>query len=42
MSKNQRNILVFADWGEQVHPTIVGSLSAIQIRGKEIFSFEYN
>lgn len=38
----QQNILVYADWQELGKPIFMGNLFAEQIRGKEIFSFEYD
>lgn len=37
----QRSILVYADWIELGEPTLMGTLLSTQMRGKEIFSFEY-
>ena len=42
MSQGERNILVYADWMNDGQPALMGNLSAIRIRGKEVFSFEYN
>jgi serine/threonine-protein kinase HipA len=42
MSQRERNILVYADWQELGNPTLMGRLSATQMRGKEIFAFEYD
>lgn len=42
MSQRERNILVYADWLNDAQPALIGNLSAIQIRGKEVFAFEYN
>jgi serine/threonine-protein kinase HipA len=42
MSQRARNILVYADWQELGNPTLMGMLSATQMRGKEIFAFEYD
>ena len=42
MSQRERNILVYADWQELGNPTLMGMLSATQMRGKEIFAFEYD
>lgn len=42
MSQRERNILVYADWMNEAQPALMGNLSAIQIRGKEVFAFEYN
>jgi len=43
MSKRntKRLILVYADWNEQEAPQLMGTLFAELLRGKEIFSFEY-
>ncbi|WP_394994114.1 type II toxin-antitoxin system HipA family toxin [Emticicia sp.] len=41
MNQKQRNILVYADWEDLPKNSLVGTLSATQVRGKEIFSFEY-
>ena len=44
MAKNtqQRSVLVYADWIELEQPTLMGILHSVQLRGKEVFSFEYN
>jgi serine/threonine-protein kinase HipA len=44
MAKNsqQRSILVYADWVGFGQPTQMGTLRTNHIRGKEIFSFEYD
>lgn len=44
MAKNsrQRSILVYANWVGLEQPTRMGTLHANQVRGKEIFSFEYD
>lgn len=44
MAKNsqQRSILVYADWATLGRPILMGTLYANQMRGKEIFSFEYD
>lgn len=43
MAKNEeQQILVYADWEGIDLPTYMGTLSASPIRGKEVFSFEYN
>jgi serine/threonine-protein kinase HipA len=42
MSKQERNILVYSDWESLSEPLLMGILSAVQIRGKEVFSFEYD
>jgi serine/threonine-protein kinase HipA len=41
MKENTRKILVYADWDTLTEPQWVGELSAVFLRGKEIFSFEY-
>jgi serine/threonine-protein kinase HipA len=38
---NQREILVYANWTGIQTPALMGTLRASQLRGKEIFSFEY-
>ena len=44
MSKidNKRVVFVYADWEGLKGPILMGTLSATHLRGKEIFSFEYN
>jgi serine/threonine-protein kinase HipA len=44
MTKNslQRSIVVYADWVSLGQPTVMGTLYASQVRGKEVFSFEYD
>ncbi len=44
MSKidNIRVVFVYADWEGLKGPILMGTLSATHLRGKEIFSFEYN
>ena len=44
MAKNaqQRSVLVYADWIELEQPTLMGTLHSVHLRGKEVFSFEYN
>ena len=42
MAERKRIIQVFADWGTMSEPQLMGLLSATQIRGKEIFAFEYD
>jgi serine/threonine-protein kinase HipA len=42
MLQRERNILVYADWETASEPLLMGVLSATQIRGKEVFSFEYD
>jgi serine/threonine-protein kinase HipA len=41
-SSHQRSILVYADWMNLGQPTLMGTLHATQVRGKEVFSFEYD
>jgi serine/threonine-protein kinase HipA len=41
MQKN-RIIYVFADWHSLEQPTLIGKLSTDYLRGKEVFSFEYD
>ncbi len=38
----QKTILVYAHWYTMEHPVQIGKLSVSYIRGKEVFSFEYN
>jgi len=42
MSKEQKKIIVYAHWEGMEKPECMGTLSVSQVRGKEIFSFEYN
>src|SRR5258708_1449312 len=44
MAKNtqQRSILVYADWTGLEQITVMGTLHSTQVRGKEVFSFEYD
>lgn len=42
MKKNETNIWVYADWTPSQSPQLMGLLSAQRLRGKEIFSFEYD
>ena len=37
----KKNILVYAHWDSFKSPVLMGILSAIPFKGKEIFSFEY-
>lgn len=39
--KKDRIIYVYADWFEQGDPVLMGTLTAIAAKGKEVFSFEY-
>lgn len=42
MNKQDKSILVYADWLENEEPQLIGVLSSSLHRGKEIFSFEYD
>lgn len=43
LPKNRKIIvLVYADWGSMKSTQLMGTLHAELLRGKEIFSFEYN
>ena len=42
MKKNEKTIWVYTDWESSGYPQLMGILTAQRIRGKEIFSFEYN
>ncbi len=42
MGDSTKNIYVYADWVGLNHPRFMGTLTANQIRGKEIFSFQYD
>jgi serine/threonine-protein kinase HipA len=35
------SILVYAHWKELQLPILMGTLSSTSVRGKEVFSFEY-
>jgi serine/threonine-protein kinase HipA len=41
MPSNEKTIFVYADWKPGA-PTLMGRLYAMNVRGKEIFSFEYD
>jgi len=41
MATSNKTIYVFADWIGLAKPALMGVLTAIHVRGKEIFSFEY-
>lgn len=41
MGDSTKNIYVYADWAGLNNPHLMGTLTANQIRGKEIFSFQY-
>src|ERR1700741_2795591 len=38
----RRSVLVYADWIGLNNPTLLGTLYTTLVRGKEVFSFEYN
>lgn len=40
-NNNQTRILVYADWLQMKSPQLTGRLFSERLRGKEIFSFEY-
>ena len=40
--ENHRDIYVYADWKEMKEPMLMGTLHSNRLRGKEIFSFEYD
>lgn len=42
MKKNETEIWVYADWKPMEVPQLIGILVVQRVRGKEIFSFEYN
>ncbi len=42
MAGGKRNVWVFADWVETGNPQLMGILQSELLRGKEIFSFEYD
>ena len=37
-----KNIFVYGDWESLVQPTLIGVLNVDLLKGKEIFSFEYD
>jgi serine/threonine-protein kinase HipA len=41
MNPNERKIRVYGDWEKLYKPILIGILTAVRIRGKEVFSFEY-
>lgn len=41
-STQQRSVLVYADWVGLKEATLMGILHSTQVRGKEVFSFEYD
>lgn len=42
MNNTSKNIFVYADWQELKTPTLMGCLNIQLVRGKEIFSFEFD
>ncbi|WP_239059583.1 hypothetical protein [Bacteroides sp. 224] len=42
MGEQTKNIYVYADWIGLNYPHFMGTLTVNQIRGKEIFSFQYD
>lgn len=40
--QGDKNILVYADWVSNAKPQLIGVLNSLVLRGKEIFSFEYD
>jgi len=42
MSEGAKQMLVYADWEPFPQPTQMGTLSSLLLRGKEVFSFEYD
>lgn len=42
MSEGAKQILVYADWEPFPQPVLMGTLSSLLLRGKEVFSFEYD
>jgi serine/threonine-protein kinase HipA len=38
----RRSVLVYADWPGLNNPTLLGILRSTRVKGKEVFSFEYN
>jgi serine/threonine-protein kinase HipA len=42
MTENDRNIGVWTQWFGMDRPEYIGALRATAVRGKEVFSFEYN
>lgn len=39
---SKKEILVYADWAGMESPKLMGTLTASPLRGKEVFTFEYN
>jgi hypothetical protein len=42
MSTSKTDILVYAHWKEMPHPKCIGTLSALQAKGKKAMSFAYD
>lgn len=42
MSEGAKQMLVYADWEPFPQPMLMGTLSSLLLRGKEVFSFEYD
>jgi serine/threonine-protein kinase HipA len=42
MSEGAKQMLVYADWEPFPQPILMGTLSSLLLRGKEVFSFEYD
>jgi serine/threonine-protein kinase HipA len=40
--RDTTSIQVFADWKGLEQPTLMGTLEVAFVRGKEVFSFEYD
>ena len=38
----EKTILVYADWNPLISPAFIGVLNAEILKGKEVFSFEYD
>lgn len=41
-NEEQRPVHVYADWVELGEPALLGVLYSTRVRGKEVFSFEYD
>jgi len=42
MSEGAKQMLVYADWEPFPQPMLMGTLNSLLLRGKEVFSFEYD
>lgn len=42
MNEASRHIMVYADWLDKAEPVLMGILNSTLLRGKEVFSFEYD